>query len=248
VSEPRERVAELTRLLQDELGPSLLGLYLFGSLARGDFVEGRSDLDLFAVVAEDVDESRLEALRRLHAGFVARHPEWVERVEIACVAREVLATLASEPAGTLAVVSPGEPLHVTEADLGWVLNWHSVCVDGEVLHGRPPLELGPAVAPEVWRQAVAARLAALRDGVRALTVAYVPAHRGYVVVTVCRALYALATGEQTSKEEAAAWAAGRYPEWGALIRQALADHRADVRAPHEAAMRFVDFAADSAAR
>jgi aminoglycoside adenylyltransferase-like protein len=40
--------------------------------------------------------------------------------------------------------------------------------------------------------------------VRAPWVAYVPAHQGYIVMTICRALYSLATGEQTTKEEAAA--------------------------------------------
>jgi predicted nucleotidyltransferase len=53
VSEPRDRVAELTTLLRDELGGSLLGLYLFGSVAAGGFVAGRSDVDLFAVVEDE---------------------------------------------------------------------------------------------------------------------------------------------------------------------------------------------------
>jgi Aminoglycoside adenylyltransferase, C-terminal domain len=78
--------------------------------------------------------------------------------------------------------------------------------------------------------------------VRAPWVAYVPAHQGYVVMTLCRALYALATGEQTTKEEAAAWAAAKYPEWSSFINEARAKYRADVHDSHHALISFTDHA------
>jgi Aminoglycoside adenylyltransferase, C-terminal domain/Nucleotidyltransferase domain len=247
VSEPRERVAELTALLLDELRPDLLGLYLFGSLAAGGFVEGRSDVDLFAVVEDAVDENRLARLERLHADFAAAHPEWRERVEVGYVDRGVLQTFAAEPAGTIAVISPGEPLHITEPQRGWVLNWHGVCTQGEVLYGSPPLELGPALSESDYRRVVAAQLAAWQKEIRAAAwVGYVPAAEGYAVVSICRALYALETGGQTTKEAAAAWAAERFPEWAGFIRDALAKHRADPAGPRAATIRFVDFAVETA--
>ena len=76
MDEPHARVAELAGLLEQELGADLLGLYLFGSLATGGFVEGRSDIDLLAVLVRDVDAERLSALERLHTGFVAQYPRW----------------------------------------------------------------------------------------------------------------------------------------------------------------------------
>jgi predicted nucleotidyltransferase len=243
VTEARQRLAELAALIRAELGGSLLGLYLYGSLAADRFVEGRSDVDLFAVLEHDVDDERFEALRALHDGFVRAHPAWVERVEVAYVPRHVLRTLGGEPAGELAVISPGEPLNVHEVDRGWAINWYSVCTMGETVVGPPPLDLGPEVTAGRFRQAVEARLRAFEDEVRARAIAYVPAAQGYVVVTVCRALYALATGEQASKEEAAAWAAAQYPDWATFIEEALAAHRADVRPRHEATIRFVEQAA-----
>ena len=218
MSEPRERVAELEALLRAELGPDLLGLYLFGSLAAGGFVEGRSDVDLFAVVEDAVDEARLARLRRLHADYVAAHPDWWERVEVGYVDRSVLQTFAGEPAGTIAVISPGEPLHITEPRGGWVLNWYDVCTQGEVVHGPPPLELGPALSNADYRRVVMAQLAAWQDEIREPRLAYVPAAQGYAVVTICRALYALETGGQTTKEAAAAWGAGRFPQWADFDR------------------------------
>ena len=84
--------------------------------------------------------------------FATDHPKWRDRVEVGYVGRAVLQTFAAEATGTIAVISPGEPLHITEPRLGWVLNWYGVCADGEVLHGPPPLELGPALSATDYRR------------------------------------------------------------------------------------------------
>jgi hypothetical protein len=68
------------------------------------------------------------------------------------------------------------------------------------------------------------------------------------VVTLCRALYALETGEQTDKETAAAWAATRFPESAAFIQESLATYRADVHESHEALIAFTDHVVAEAAR
>lgn len=243
---PREAVGELEALLHDALGRRLLGLYLFGSLAAGGFHEGRSDVDLLAVLTDAVDESDLERLRRLHDDFAARNPEWHERVEVGYVPRSVLATFESEPQGTIVAISPGEPLHLRPPGWGWVLNWRSVCRQGERIAGPPPLEVGPDVTPGVFRRAIEMQLREWRDVIREDWVAYVPAARGYAVVTHCRALHALATGEQASKEEAVAWVAERHPEWAEYVRARLADHRADSRGAQSEAIAFAEWARSEA--
>ena len=245
VERPRDAVAELTSLLTRHFGAALSGLYLFGSLAAGGFRPGRSDLDLLAVLESDVEEGDLAALEALHEDFLSRHPEWRDRIEIACVSRAVLRTLADVPSGRIAVVSPGEPLHLKPVAADWTINWHGVCTAGETLAGPEPLGLGPAVSPEALRRAAGAQLDEWTTEVRAPSVAYVPAQRGYIVVTVCRALHLLETGEQVPKEEAAAWAARRYPAWADFIAESLRQYRADVHGPHEQTIRFVDEAASA---
>jgi hypothetical protein len=242
MDEPHARVAEVAGLLEQEFGADLLGLYLFGSLAAGGFVEGRSDIDLLAVLTRDVDAERLAALERLHADFVARHPDWTERVEVGYVGRAVLQTLAGTPEGRIAVISPGEPLNIKEIEWDWVLNWRGACTRGEVVRGPRPLELGPEISPEGFRRAVTAQLEACPEYARQPSVAYVPTQQGYIVVTICRALHALETGEQTTKEGAAAWAADRFPDRADFIREALAAHRADYGAVHARLIDFIDFA------
>lgn len=237
----RETLAQLQLALERQLGSGLLGLYLFGSLATGAFYPGKSDLDLIAVLDAEIEEgAQLEALRRMHDSFVAERPEWVERVEVSYVSREVLRTFGDRPSGRLAVINPGEPLHVRDAGYNDLLDWHGVCNGGETLSGPPPLDLGPEVRPSAFRRAVEATLQEWPSRVRGPWVAYVPAHQGYVVVTLCRALYALATGEQTDKETAAAWAAERFPDYATFIQEALATYRADVSESHQALIAFAD--------
>jgi predicted nucleotidyltransferase len=241
VSEARDTLRQLTQAIERHLGSRLLGLYLFGSLAVGGFYPGKSDLDLFAILETDVEEgAQLEALKDVHDRFVSERPAWVERIEVSYVSRSVLQTLAGRPGGRIAVISPGEPLHVRDVGFDSTIDWYGVCAKGETLCGPAPLELGPAVSPDAFKRAVEAQLREWPARARAPWVAYVPAHQGYVVVTLCRALYALDTGEQATKEEAVAWAAATFPEWSTFIEDALAEYRADVQPAHAELVAFTD--------
>jgi predicted nucleotidyltransferase len=242
-ADARKTLTQLTAAIRAQCGSDLLGLYLFGSLAGGGFYPGKSDLDVLAVVTAEVEEGQqLEGLRVMHEAFVAERPAWVERIEVVYVDREVLRTLTGRPRGRIAVVSPGDPLRILDAGFECTLDWYSVTTQGETILGPAPLDLGPEISRDVYRDAVEVLLREWSSKVRAPWVAYVPAHQGYVVMTICRALYSLATGEQTTKGEAAAWAAARYPEWSSFISEAEKRYRADVRDSHDALISFTDHA------
>ena len=179
---------------------------------------------------------------------MTEHPDWRERVEVGYISHAVLQTLGETPTGRIAVISPGEPLHIKDVGADWILNWRSVCTRGETIVGPPPREIGPEITDEAFRRAVEFQLEAWTEDVRAPWVAYVPAHQGYIVVTICRALHTLSTGEQTSKEEAVAWAAERFPAWSDFVNDALAQYRADLTEQHMATVAFVDYAASEARR
>ena len=88
-------------------GSSLVGLYLFGSLATGDFEAGVSDIDLLAVLAGGPDEQLVPPLRRMHADL-APHPAWDDRIEVVYCSRQGLASCRTDTAG-IAVISSGAP-------------------------------------------------------------------------------------------------------------------------------------------
>jgi hypothetical protein len=243
VEDPRSTLRDLAVQLQALFGGRLLGLYLFGSLAAGGFYPGKSDIDLVAVLDSDVAEGDdLDSLARLHDGFEAERPEWRDRIEVLYLSRTVLATFAALPTGTVARTSPGEPLHHRDlaGDVSWLLDWHGVVTVGETLLGPPPLTLGPAIADDRFRAAVAGQLREFSETARRNDVAYFPAHQGYIVAGVCRALYSLETGCQISKGDAVAWLAERRPDLADFVWNLYRAYRADVRGPHARLIDFVD--------
>src|SRR5215208_1052596 len=68
-------LGSIREAIEAATGPSLVGLYLFGSLATNDFDAAASDIDLLAVLA-DVPSARLASpLRRMHASLAEANPD-----------------------------------------------------------------------------------------------------------------------------------------------------------------------------
>jgi predicted nucleotidyltransferase len=70
--DPSDLPADIARLLarlRDALVArgGLAGIYLYGSLATGDFSPARSDIDLVVMVNGELDQAAVGELRELHA-------------------------------------------------------------------------------------------------------------------------------------------------------------------------------------
>lgn len=201
------------------LGDDLVGLYLYGSAVTGGFDPGVSDLDLAAVTMSEVEALDLAGLERMHDLFVEQNPEWRGRIEIVYIGRGTLESFRTS-AGSLAVISPGEPFHVRDDRVAdWLQNWYLIREMGETLWGAPADAVVPAIA---WSEFVAATLRYAsevrkrsRAGVGGGTLAY-------TILTMCRALRTVRTRTPGSKQEAAAWTRERMPEWSWLIDASLA--------------------------
>ncbi len=68
-----------------------------------------------AVLATDPRPADLEGFDAIHRPFVVRHPEWAGRLEVVYISRGTLRTVRTK-VGRLAVISPGEPLNLRDAD------------------------------------------------------------------------------------------------------------------------------------
>jgi predicted nucleotidyltransferase len=73
----RRRLSELQHSLERSLGDDLSGLLVFGSAARGEYREGRSDVDL-AVVLREAPRDKLEAIS--NALTLARYAARIEAI------------------------------------------------------------------------------------------------------------------------------------------------------------------------
>jgi predicted nucleotidyltransferase len=232
--------------IQQILGEKLVGLYLYGSLVTGDFDHAISDIDLLAVTTSEIDGQEFDHLDRMHDEFVASYPLWNDRIEIAYLSASALQTFRAQ-SSPIAIISPGEPFHLKAAGKDWLINWWVVRNYGVALAGPEPAAVIPPIAREEFLQAV-------REQVRAwdsyiIETRHSRPYQAYAILTLCRALYACANGEQVSKRRAALWAAEHFPKWSALIHNALGWRAAwreqvDPESTFAETMRFVRFVVD----
>jgi predicted nucleotidyltransferase len=224
-------IEDLLAGVREALGDNLLGFYLRGSLALGDFDPETSDVDILVVTWLPVSEAEFEGLAALHARVPpAKDNEYRRRYEVSYIDR-----------ASIKRFGPGERRHPRCADdapfgwaghrPNWVLERWTVRERGVTLLGPDPKTLIDPVDAEEIRQAVRDEL---RERLRHWTDGSWPRedmlHRGaqaFEVETVCRALYTLATGGLPTKPQAVAWALVAVPErWRALIEWAR-EYRGD---------------------
>ena len=122
---PDVPVAVLSDALTDALGNELVGLYAYGLAVSGGFDPGVSDIDLVAVTAHPATALDFEALDHVHREFVRRHAAWENRLEIVYIGSADLRGFRASEAD-LAVISPGEPFHLSGPVSDWLQNWYLV--------------------------------------------------------------------------------------------------------------------------
>jgi hypothetical protein len=234
-------VARLLDGVSEALGEELVGLYLHGSLALGDFFPPSSDIDFLAATARTVDGLAFGRLGALHAALKAEGG-WSARLE--GVYLPLAALRRDDPAGgRLPTVGSDWDFGLGRPGPSWVLDRWVAREHGLVVAGPDPRELIDPIGPEELRAAVLASM--LEDwAVRVREPAWLRPrnYQAFAVLTMCRNLYVLEQGVLVSKAVAAAWASRRLePPWPAQVERALAwrsDERLDDRHLPET-LRFV---------
>lgn len=224
----------------------LVGLYLYGSLTTGDFDPESSDIDLLAATSSDVSGTEFDALRAMHLDFARDNPVWDDRIDVQYLSVAALRTFRSKRS-PIAIISAGEPFHMTEAGREWLMNWYAVRQDGVALFGPPAEALIAPITREEFAVCVRDYVVELGDRV----IGFLDRkHQAYAILTMCRALRLHRTGERASKRQAALWAQEELPQWSGLIQSALTwrevgreqqVHHAATRAE---TIRFVSFVRD----
>ncbi len=204
--------------LQEIFAEGLLGLYLYGSLITGDFDRAVSDIDLLSVVDREMDESRYDAVQRLHDRLALDYPAWAGRIEVQYWSRETIQCFLHEPR-QLAVISPGEPFHRKEADPEYQLNLWIVREQSQTVFGAPPETLIDEIPPAVYRSILHEHINYYVEHIRDETG---KRWQSYVRLTLCRALYSLQFGVQASKRQSAQWVVEQWSDWTAVVEDALA--------------------------
>ncbi len=219
------------------LGSNLVGLYLTGSLAYGDFHPGSSDIDFFAVTGDRLKDDERQRVEALHLGIQERAKEWAGRVETTYVPRGMLRSIdppsEGRPYFNQGTMWRPDPVYGYE----WLMQLAAARDFGIALIGPRAETLIPEIDEARVREASVRDLQkewepAIRDSSRLAT----PHLRAFAVLTSVRALYRQETGRFATKRAAAGWAGGRYPQWGRLITGAASwQHGEDLATPDEVA-------------
>jgi hypothetical protein len=240
-SEVNRTVERLLHEVGDALTDELVGLYLHGSLALGDFFPPSSDIDFLVATARPLPEPALQRLGALHAALKA-DGGWTARLEGLYLPPEALRR--HDPAGGR------QPTVGSDWDFGlglagptWVLDRWVAREHGLVVAGPDPRDLIDPIGADELRAAVVASMVGYWTE-RARDPAWLRprCYQAFAVLTMCRDLYCLEHGELVSKPVAAAWAgASLEPPWPAMVGRALA-WRSDQRPDHQhlpETLRFV---------
>ena len=209
---------------------NLVGFYLRGSLALGDFNPTTSDVDVHVVTKCPVSAPQFEALRELHERIDARNNAFGRHYEVSYINR-----------ASVKRFNQGERLHPTvgadwafcwgEHGDNFVLERWTVREHGVVLLGPAPRTLIDPITIGELQAAVVRELASRVDDWAVdqkcpnwLRPRY---YQAFEIETLCRALYTLELGKMPTKPEAVAWALWTLPDpWCELVRWSQ-EHRAD---------------------
>jgi hypothetical protein len=206
--------------LEHFLGKKIVGLYLSGSLAYGDFVPDRSDIDLQAVLRSPLTENELRSVEQLHREIERRCPQWADRIECSYVPLELVREL-TPPAKSRPWWGFGTLYAEAPAGNEWVINHYLLSRHGIALEGPAFHELTPPIDIHDVRQASARDffqewVPKIHDGAW-LSNSH---NQSYFVLNLCRILHTVIRGEAGSKKVAGQWAKVAYPQWQDLIEEA----------------------------
>jgi len=187
------------------LSRDMVGMYLYGSLALGDFDPESSDIDFLIATVGRPTPDQLSALRDMHAALQAGAP--VQRIEGSYIPLGDLRRY--EPSAEHAGIGTDWPFEVRGHGPDWVINRHIVREHSPVLFGPDPRALIDPVSPAQLRQAVVDVVAFWNRSLEDPRWLRKRNYQAFAVFTMCRMLYTLECGEVVSKPVAAAWASER---------------------------------------
>ena len=120
------------------LGDNLVGVYLCGSLATGDFIE-TSDIDFVVAIERPVSDAEVGALIEMHARLAALPNPYADRLEGAYIDRASLRRF--EPGREFLTIDCETPLRWKEHETSSLIERYVLREKGVALLGPDPKSL-----------------------------------------------------------------------------------------------------------
>ena len=213
-------ITDVQAIVRDQF----IGAYLQGSFALGDG-DLHSDCDFIVVLKDGLTPDQLGRLMLLHDDIPTRPGHWTRHLEGSYAPARQLRDLS------------GLGHEWWYVDHGWrclqrsthcnteVVRW-TLRERGITLTGPDPATLIDEVPSESLRASMRIALPTLVPDLLTWASLDIAWSQRYLVATLCRMLYTLATAEVTSKRKALAWAMTRFDDdWRPLLCQVLNDRQ-----------------------
>jgi hypothetical protein len=249
---------ELAARVGHILGENLVGVYLHGSLAVGDFDEKDSDVDFLVVTNRDLSTEEVARLQAMHGAIHDLDSPWAKHLEGSYLPRPLLSQpdqVGIKPLWYLG--NCWRDLAQSVHDNAWVVFW-TLHHHGIAVVGPGPESLFAPVPPERLKREI---LGVINDwgGSMLKNPAEISSvwHQSFTVLTYCRMLQTLGTVEIRSKLAAVLWSERALDKcWAGLIQRAWRERpnpSLKIRQPPDAAevrltLEFIRYAMDEAAK
>jgi predicted nucleotidyltransferase len=204
------------------LKQELVGMYLYGSLALGDFDPTSSDLDILIATTSNLPSETIEALRIMHENIEHDRSGWGKRLEVSYTPAQALRRY-DQNNNRFPHISTVSPLGIIEHGRDWIINRYMVREKGIIVAGPSPQTLIAPISEAELKRAVRYILCnSWTQHVSGPEWMRPRKYQAFTVLTMCRAWYVLKKGAIGSKLQAAAWAQKELaPQWKPLIKRAL---------------------------
>jgi hypothetical protein len=220
-SEVNVVLEQLLRDAQRILDNRFFGMYLYGSLALGDFNPEKSDIDFVVVTDGQLPEQTIIALAEMHRQIVKGDSKWAGELEGSYIPKKALCRHGAESAIHPHVERDGN-LSLERHDSDWIIQRHILREYGIILAGPDPKTLIDYVGPDDLRQGVLDLLWWWEKQVADTMLIRQSPYQAFAVLSMCRVLYTMEHGTIVTKPSAARWALAILEErWVTLINRVL---------------------------
>jgi predicted nucleotidyltransferase len=225
-------LTSVKEILQDQF----TGMYLFGSLANGDF-DQHSDIDVLVLTNDEISETKFSALKEMHDRIAKIDSPWAIQLEVSYIPKNAIRRFDTGNNFHPHIDrGDGEKLHMMAHVNDWIIQRHILRERAITITGLDLQRLIDLVSQNDLRQAVVDVLP-----LWAIPILEDPSQidkRGYqsfFVLSLCRMLYTMKHGEIVSKPFAAKWATDTLDaKWTPLIERAwIGRHNPGLKAQPE---------------
>ena len=216
-------LSEWLSAVQATLGDNLLGAYLQGSFAVGDF-DGDSDVDFLTAMRTELSTAELAEMQAVHARIYDLPSPWAQHLEGSYFPEDALRRCDPSGVQPWYLDNTSKVLIRSHHDNTLVVRWITR-ERGIILAGPDPKTLIDPVPADDLRREVLRTMRTVRgwaeetfDGRSSISNRWA---QPFVVLSYCRMLHTLHTGAVGSKLAGARWAKGALDDrWAGLIDRA----------------------------